>query len=784
MIFNYLKIACRHLWKNKIYSFINIVGLSAGIAVSILILLFVSHEYSFDRFHENGDNIYLKITRLDLDGQTIQLFSTPEFAPELKETNHEVINYCRMISISGKVIKPDPDHKFIEDHVLFADTSFFSMFSFDLIKGSAKSLVRPNTIVLTEETTRKYFGDVDPIGKTIYFDRDNLFEVVGVARKTPSNSTIQFNCIASLSSIGSMPAYKDGYLGNPAYQTFLLLNETTDISALEQLISKSQHAGENEQHILEPLASIHASASVGVPSNAKYVFTFLCIALFILILALINYMNLAAARAATRAKEVGIRKIAGAGRRGLSIQFYLEALTTTAISFGIAFVLVQILTPIFLNILGQQIDTTFLHSPTFITAVVALFVFCVLLSGSYPALILPRFNIIDSIKGRLQNRFASLGIRNVLTVFQFSVSFILIVCSLVVYKQLTFMRNKNIGLERDMILIIPVDGSASKGYYSFKNELRNQTGVKQVAAASVSLFKGGYNMVGLETPTTHENVTVNIFTVDQNFPETLGMEWEMKPEKILAAGNYLVNEAALARLKISEHPLGQQLAIHDGRQLVTNDITGVLSNFNFAPLHSIIDPLIMTVESDTAGILKYGGSLYVQLDESINLPEKIEAFKKIYEKYQSEIPFDYIFLDEAFNRMYKNEEQLAKIFAAFTFVAIGIACLGLFGLVNFVTERRTKEVGIRKVLGASVQSIVILLSNNFLGVVTVALIIASPVAYIIIKKWLANFAYQINMSWMVFAVAAATLIVIALATISFQTIKSAYANPTESLRNE
>jgi putative ABC transport system permease protein len=784
MLFNYLKISIRHLWKNKIYSSINITGLSAGITVCMLILLFVSHEYSFDKFHKNIDNIYLKLTKITWDGRTIQLFSVPEFAPLLKENSPEVINYCRMISISGKVMKSDFEHKFVEDLVLFADSSFFSMFSFDLIKGNTKSLSRPNTIVLSEETAKKYFGDIDPIGKSIYFDKDNLFEVVGIAAKAPSNSSIQFNCVASMESLGSMLAYKGGYLGNPAYQTYFLLHENVDVQALENSITKAQNADINEQHILEPFSATHFSNTSGGSSNSQYVFIFLCIALFVLVLALINYMNLTTARAAARVKEVGVRKIAGASRNSLFIQFYLESIITTIISFVIAAVLVQILTPIFLNILQQPIDSSFFLNTSFLITISILFFICVFLSGSYPALVLPRFKVVESLKGSLSTGIQGAGIRNIFTIFQFSVSLGLVICSLVVYNQLHFMQNKKIGMEKDQILVIPLDGSANKDYSSFKNELRQQSGVKQVASASVSLFKDGYNMAGLQTPTTSENVMVNIFTIDENFLETLGMEWKIKPTSSIAAGNYLINEAAIYKLKVAEQPIGQQLAIHNGERLVTNEIVGVIKDFNYASLRSEVDALVIMVESDTARILKDGGSLYVRLNNSTSLPQKISSFRKIYEKYQPEIPFEYFFLDDLFNKMYKSEERLANIFSAFTVVAISIACLGLFGLVSFVTEKRTKEVGIRKILGASPKSIVILLSKKFLLLVLIALIIASPITYFVMSSWLTNFAYHIAISWEVFVISTSLLVAIALVTISFQTIKSALANPVSSLRSE
>lgn len=785
MLSNFLKIAIRSLWKNKIYSFINIAGLSVGIAVCILILTFVSHEYSFNKFHTNIDRIFLKITKLNWDGRTIQHFSIPEFGPSIKESNPAVLNYCRLISISDRVIKSDESHRFSKDRVVFTDTSFFTIFSFELMKGKRQSFSRPYTVFLTEESAVKYFGNINPVGKTINFDKGNIFEVVGIVKKAPSNSTIQYDFVASINSLELMPAYKDGYLGNPAYQTYLLLNDPIQATEIAANITRTEGNAPNEQHILEPFSEIHFNNTTGGNASTESVFIFLFIALFVLALAIINYANLTTARATTRAKEVGIRKIAGAKRATLSLQFYIESILITAISFAFALAAVELLSPFFRKVLQQDIDRSFFVSPLFLSMVSGLFVLCVLLSGSYPALLLPKFEPLDTMKGKFGESGNSKWVRNGLTTFQFGVSLTLIICSFLVQSQLDFLSKKEIGLQKEQVMVIPVDASASGSYTTLKNEIRQQAGVVQVGAASIQLYRSGYNLSGLETPTTHEPVGVTVFTVDETFFETLNIKWKIKPEKTVVSGNYLVNEAAVDKLKITELPLGQKLSFHDERVgMTTDEIAGVVQDFNFTTLKAEIDALVMTVESDTSGILKYGGSLYVRLNPLAELSDQIDAIKSIYEKYQIEIPFEYYFLDDAFDSLYKNEQRLSNISSVFTGVAVCIACLGLFGLVIFVTERRTKEIGIRKVLGASVNAILMLISKDLIMIIVIAIVVSAPVSFAIMNSWLRNFAYKIEIEWPVFLTAPISLLLLALLTVSYQAIKAAFANPVNSLRNE
>ena len=785
MLLNFLKIGVRSLWKNKIYSFINIAGLSLGIAVCILILTFVAHEYSYDKFHSNIDKIFLKVTRLSFDGRTIQIFSIPEFGPSVKASNPVVQNYCRLLTVSDRVIKPFDSNHFFKDRVLFTDDAFFSMFSFELLKGNRESLSKPYTILLTEEIAAKYFGEGDAIGKTINFDKGNLFEVVGIVKKAPSNSTIQYDLIASINSLEVMPAYKGGYLGNPAYQTYLLLNDPAKADEIAAGIAKAGGNAPKEEHVLEPLAKIHFNNTAGGNASPESVFIFLCVSLFVLALAIINYANLTTARATVRAKEVAVRKISGARNTTLSLQFYTESLLITTVSFALAFVAVELLSPLFQNMVQQNIDRTFFASPIFLSMLAGLFLVCVLLSGSYPALLLPKFKPVDIMKGKIGGSGNSKWVRNSFATFQFGISLILVICSFIVQNQLDFLSKKEIGLQKEQVMVVPVDASAASSYTTLKNEIRQQSGVQQVGAASIQLYRGGYNLSGLETPTTHEPVGVSVFTVDETFFETLGLKWEVKPEKAVVPGNYLVNKVAVDKLKIAGQPLGQKLSFHDEmRGMTTDEIAGVVQDFNFTTLKAEIDALVMTVESDTGGILKYGGSLYVRVDPSVDLTSQISEIRKIYEKYQSEIPFEYYFLDDAFDNLHKNEQQLSSLSNIFTAVAVCIACLGLFGLVTFITETRTKEIGIRKVLGASVNRVLMLISKDLMLIIVIAIVFAAPIAYVIMDNWLRNFAYKIEMQWTVFLAASVSLLLVALLTVSYQAIRAAFANPVDALRNE
>jgi len=786
MLHNYLKIALRSFWKNRTYSFINITGLAVGITASVLILLYVSHEYSYDQFHKNGDRLYRILGKMKW-GETEMLTNglSSQFGPRLKESSDEVVNYTRTRTRGKVVIQSDADHRFFEEQFVFADSSFFSLFSFDMVKGQRSSLSRPNTVMITEDIAKKYFGDRDPIGKVLTYEKVNLFEVVGIIKKAPSNSSLQFDFVASFSSLGSIAtekrSYEDNGVSMGSYFTYLQVKSEKSRSVIEATIPKIVTKPGDDKFVLEPFTGIHFHNVTTNASSTQNIKIFLFIALLILTLALVNYINLTTARGTLRAKEVGIRKTIGAKRSALSTQFYFESALMTLIAFGLALVLIESLTPVFLQVLQQDIDQTFLRSPLFIGVITGLLLLCILLSGGYPALVLSQFKPVEVLKGKFSTNHQGTWLRKSFILFQFATSIALIICSLVVQDQLVFMQNKNLGLNKEHVLVVAFDQDLKKNFNVLKEEIKAQAGVTSVATSAHAMYSDrGTNGFFTQTPTTHEEVMVNVLNVDEDFFSTLGIEWVKKNDSI-KTGDYVINEAALEKLKITQADLGAKLTL--GNQSAS--INGIVKDFNYSSLHEKINGIVISVERDTSSSLSYnGGSLYIRLNPKTSVSESIAGIRKIYNHYSSSAPFQYYFLDDAFNKLYQSEDRLLTIVQAFTAIAIFIACLGLFGLITFSTERKMKEIGIRKVLGASVSSILTLISREFIVLLLISLTIAAPAAWWAMHSWLQKFSYHIEIPLLFIAVAGIVTLIFTLVTISFQSIRAAIANPVDSLKNE
>ncbi len=798
MLRNYFIIAWRNLWHHKVYGFINLAGLAMGMTVSILILLFVAHELTYDQFHARADRLFRTLIQANYGGNKVQMMGmSAPFGPAVQRAIPEVRGVVRLREARRVVVKTDLQHRFFEDKFIFADSSLFTVFSFALRLGDARTaLSRPGTVVITERMAQKYFGDENPIGKTLTYDNKHTFEITGLAQNPPSNSTLDFDFVGSFPSLAMVEKgeqgfisdddgipYHQNHLGVGSYVTYFLLDKPTSAAKVEQtiprMLNQTNNQNTNDQYKLVPLLGAHLQNSFGSSSETLPAYVFLGIALAIMVLALLNYMSLTTARSTRRAKEVGVRKVMGASRSELAAQFYGESALTCLLAFGLALALGQVLRPLFYNLLGLTIDANFLYSPVALLTLFGLFVTCALIAGSYPALLLSRFSPVTVLKGYLGAAQGGAWVRRGFTVFQFAVSVSLIIGSLVVQQQLNFVRNRKLGFNKEQVLVVPLDASLGRRYGALKNEIRRQTGVEQVAAASSPLFEG-YSMFFTKTPRTNEDVTISFMQVDENFLKTLEVPWKIKPEemaRVYSGSNIVINEAAVKKLRISEKPIGQKLKLG-----TESEIVGVLQNFDFTPRHKEVEPLFLTVVPDTVSMA--GGCLFVRLDPKVDLVQKIATIGKIYQQYQAERPFEYYFLDDSFNNLYQAEDRLAKMVAAFTGFAIFIASLGLFGLITFMAETRTKEIGIRKVLGASAASIVALLSRDFVRLVVLANIVAWPLAWWVLHRWLENYPHRITISWWIFATAGFGALTIALLTISFQAVKTALANPVEALRNE
>ena len=805
MLRNYLKIALRNLWRNKTYSAINFLGLSVGISVSLLIMLFVFHELNFDQFHKKYQLIFKAKGEIKYGGQPIYMETfSGATAAAIKNETTEAVESVRLYAQNHVIMSRENEKKqvFYEEKFLFADPSFLSVFSFKLIEGNAETaLSEPNKMLITPEMAKKYFGNQSPVGKTLVYHSNGgldysgkkpvtipsesyIFEITGIIEPAPSYSTIQYNFVTSFSSLAAID--KNGYtFDKPAlggYEYYFLLKNDKSVANVEKALNKLviPAMADMKQHFtLIALKNIHFSHT-----DKTNIYIFLVISFIILLLALINYMSLTTARSAIRAKEVGIRKVVGAGRGQLVSQFFGESIVFILLSFLIALLLMQAMLPAFYDLVQVHIPLSFLWNPQFIIFVCVVLITSGLLAGSYPALLLSRFIPIDVLKGKLVSGQGVVGLRRFFIVFQFSVSIILIICSLIIQRQLDFIRKKDLGLNKEQMLVIPVSASIGKKYLSLKNELKAQTGVINVAAStSVPFNPEGTNIMFIET-LDKKQISLHYTNIDEDFLKTYNIKWKEKlPEAEFfdkIQGKVILNEAAVEQMNL-KNPLGKKISFSNR----TPEVAGIVRNFNFMSLQTNVPPMLMSPVKDTAGqLMIMNGYLSVQLDIKADVSQKLIDFARIYKTYEAEKPFEYFFLDETFNRLYKSEDRLANTFKIFTVFSVFIACLGLFGLVTFIAERRTKEIGIRKVFGASVADIVTLLSKEFIWLVLVSNAIAVPLAWYFMHKWIQAYPFRINLSWWIFALSGSMALLIAVLTVSFQAIKSALANPVKSLRTE
>ena len=788
MFRNYLKISWRNLIQNKVYSFINITGLAIGLAVCMLIVLYVGHEYSYDRFHKNAERIFSVKSKIKLGNDSLYLTQLPYTTPvELQQTEPSVEAFLRMRQEREAIIQnnQEPSLKFAENKFFFADANFFTFFSFKLQRGNKDQVLQnPFSVVISQNIAKKYFGEKDPVGKTIRYNNTYDFIVTGVAGKIPSNSSIEFDFITSISSLYSIAAKDSGQaMEENNFSTYFLLKQPADISKVEQQLlrlgqPKNKAIG---RYIGTPLTSLRLSEATD-NSNTKYLKIFPFVAALILILALINYMSLSTARSTTRTKEIGVRKVLGADRKMIASQFFVESVLFTSIAFVLGYVLCNLFRPLFFDLMQINIDGSFLLNQYILLSFGLLFIITAILAASYPSILLSAYRPVVVLYGKLSRQSGGISVRKFFTVFQFSISVILIVCGIVINKQIDFFRNTDTGVNRENIVLIPFTSNAAKHYEALKKDIGSISATRQVSTALHPMYKG-YDMMGTKATSTGQFVFIPWMLVDQDFISLLGLQWKIKPQDPLFYNNdsaVILNETALQKLGMGNDAVGRKM---DDELTVA----GVLKDFNYASLQNKIEALCLfvTKDNDSSSLwTKNGGCFFVKINPNVNISRFINEAKTVYGKYDGESPFTYNFLDDAFDAMYKAEDRLLKLLTAFTVFAIFIACLGLFGLAAFMVIQRTKEVGVRKVLGASVAQVTFLLSKDFAKLVLISVVIAAPIAWWIMDKWLTAFAYRTPISWWVFGITACITLSVALITISVQAIKAAVANPVKSLRTE
>jgi len=806
MIRNYFKIAFRNLWKNKGFSAINILGLAIGITTCLIIMLFVYNELSYDRFNVKSSSIVRVTFQGSAAGQKFNEATVmPPVAQTMKADFPEVLDATR-IRDYGKPRLICGDKSFKEDAFAFVDPNFFVVFTLPLIEGDAKTaLAAPNTVVITKALARKYFGNEDPVGKVISFKEGDkaAYKVTGVINKVPLNSHFHFELFASMTS---WPESKEPTWMYSNFYTYLVLKDGADYKSLEAKLPgmvdkyigpqmlQTMHVslpdfrkkGNNLSFHLQPLTDIHFSTDyandLSPAGDVRYVYIFGAIALFMLLIACINFMNLSTAGASKRSREVGIRKVLGSLKRDLVRQFLLESVMITAFAFLLAIVFVYLALPVFNNLAGQNLTLQFADHPFLLPGLLLFLLVTGILAGSYPAFYLSSFKAATVLKGKFISGKRSVGLRSGLVVFQFFISITLIVITTVVYKQLSYIQHKKLGYDKEQVMIIPT-WMLGKNALVFRDQLTNDSRV-------VSVTNSGYIPAG---PSDNNNffvypgenpdqmVKTLRYDVDENYISTLGIQMltgrNFSKDFASDSLGVVLNESAAKVFGWGENAPGHTIttSLHDGVK-ITYHVIGVVKDFHFRSLHELISPLVMTLSPNT-------GMMIVKL-KTTDVAGLIAVLKTRWDGLGAEEPFTYSFLDDRFNNTYQSEQKIGMILGIFAGLTIFVACLGLFGLAMFTAEQRTKEIGIRKVLGASVAGIVNLLSIDFLKLVLVAVVLATPVAWWAMNKWLMDFAYRIDISWWMFALAAVTALLIALFTVSFQAIKAAIANPVKSLRTE
>jgi len=807
MIKNYIKTAIRSLSKNKGFTAINVLGLALGLASCLLIIFYVFDELNYDRYNTKADRVYRVNEDIRFGGNTNSYAVAPApLASALKNDFPEVEQVVRFRS-RGELQVKKGNQDIQENMVVYADPSIFKVFTLPMIDGDpATALNDTHSIVITEKTAQKYFNRTDVVGQVLTINDTALYKITGVIKNIPKQSHFNFDFFISMAST---PEGKDDAWFSSNFNTYVLLRQGTDFNKFQAKIPAffKQQAGPQMQSVLHltfdkfeqggnyfrinftPLKKIHLysrrEAELGMNGNIEFIYMFSAIALFILLIACVNFMNLSTARSANRAREVGVRKVLGSPRKYLIAQFLTESIIVTLIGAIIAFFAAWALLPLFNQMSGKDLTITAQTMVWIVPLMIGLVLIIGALAGSYPALFLSGFQPIEVLKGKLASGFKGGMLRNFLVVFQFSISIFLIIGTLVIYNQLKYIQSKDLGYNRNQVFTVWNVNVLGNNAKAFKQEVKQLTGVQNVTMTGALPTSGYWNSsVIFKGPVADQknSVTSETWVVDEDYIATLGMKMQsgrnFSKEMLTDSTAILINETAEKMLGF-KNPINQLVYYpQDNKALVLKPyhIIGVVKDFNFQSLRSNVTPLILFMGNDEGGISIRANAA--------NIPTLLNQIKSKWSGFSPNQQFMYTFMDQDFDAIYRTEQRTGIIFVSFSSLAIIIACLGLFGLAAYAAEQRTKEIGIRKVLGASMSTIVQMLSKDFIKLVVIAIIIASPLAWWAMNKWLQDFAYRIHIQWWVVAIAGSGAILIAFVTISFQSIKAALTNPVKSLRSE
>jgi putative ABC transport system permease protein len=800
MLKNIIKTAFRSLLKNKGFTFINVLGLALGLATCLLIVFYVFDELSYDHYNIKADRIY----RVNMDlkyGGTVSSFAVaePPLAAALMSNFPGVEKATRMIQSVGTQFKKGNEH-ISESKVVYADPNIFDVFTLPFIAGDPKTaLSGPHTIVLSERAAQKYFGHIDVVGKNMFIVNENAaYKITGVMRNMPEQSHFYVDYFLSSASL---PSSKSDNWNSFSYNTYILFRPGVDPKKFEASLNtlmrqhfgldnyaKFEKGGNYIKHNLTALTDIHLRSNrqyeLGQNSSITYVYIFSAIALFVLLIACINFMNLSTARSANRAREVGVRKVLGSSRKDLILQFISESLLVTFFATIIAVLGAWLLLPFFNQMSGKDLTLSAQLLGWLFPILMVIIIVVGVLAGSYPAFYLSAFQPISVLKGKLATGFKGSNFRNFLVVLQFSISIFLIISTLVIYNQLNYIQHKNLGYNRSQVMVIK-NMDVIDDAQTLKQEIKQIPGVANATLSSfipTGSFRQPDAVFTNRVPDAKNALFTEIWPIDEDYLNTMGMGLAMGRNfsKGLKSDSscVIINQTAARMLGYSNNPLNKKLYRHDdaSKSMKEYTVIGVVKDFNFSSLRDNITPVVMLLGQDK-------GALSVKINAK-NMVPYIAKIENRWNLVSPNLRLEYSFMDQDFDATYRIEQRTGKLFLSFTVFALIIACLGLFGIAAYAAEQRNREIGIRKVLGANVSTVMALLSKDFIKLVLISIIIAAPLAWLAMHKWLEGFAYRQNIQWWVFAVTALGAIAIAFITISFQSVKAALANPIESLRSE
>jgi putative ABC transport system permease protein len=796
MLKNLIKTAFRNIFRDKVYSLINVLGLTIGITSSIFLLLYVLDELSFDKYHVNGANIYRVITTItEVDDEFTWVVAQIPFAPTVRDKYPEVEKAVRFIGM-GRVLYKKDDLRFYEEEIYAADSAVFEMFSYDFIDGDpSTALHNPNSIVLTRDLAIKYFGTEHAVGESLEAGEE-MYKVTGVLENVPKNSHFTFEGLVSISTLNEQG--RTGNWGNFGVLTYLYAPNLKDPGGFAAKLSEIydeycapifKQYGINFTYKLQKITDIHLHSRYEGEANAngdiKYVYIFSAVAIFMLIIASINYMNLATARSARRSREVGIRKVIGSHRMQLIAQFIMESLLLSIIAFILSLILVLAILPFFNDLLDKEITMMFLSDPLILSGLITIIFFVGILGGSYPAFYLSSFNPALVLKSKMTARGGNAFLRKGLVILQFSISIVMLICTWLVYDQLQFLRKKDLGFDKEHVIRMSLTTDEMRQKYNtLRARLMELPEVVNAGTANTSPGYGiGKNLINVEDQ-NGEMVErgIDMYGIDYDYLSTLGFHIiegrDFSRDHPSDTSTAVIVTEAMAKRMGWESALGKKFSFlgQDGAASDPLLVVGVVKDYHHASLYEIIEPILFLPRENNR-------ILHIKIDGR-DVKGALAKVESVWNEVHADKPFEYTFLDQEFQEQYENDERRGQIFTLFAGLTMAIACLGLLGLASYTAEQRTKEISIRKVVGANVQSLVYLVSKEFVILVVISIVIGLPIAYYFMDQWLQNFAFAMDISWLSFLLVSVIALVITFGTVSYHTIRAALANPVDALKEE